>query len=56
MATTSGMQIDRLSIAEQVYEHLRAAILSGELEQGSRVVEAQIAKNLKSGGRRFARP
>lgn len=47
MATTSGMQIDRLSIAEQVYEHLRAAILSGELEQGSRVVEAQIAKNLQ---------
>lgn len=47
MSTTSGMQIDRLSIAEQVYEHLRAAILSGELEQGSRVVEAQIAKNLQ---------
>lgn len=47
MATTSEIHIDRLSIAEQVYEHLRTSIVSGELEQGSRVVEAQIAKNLQ---------
>ena len=47
MAAPTGIQIDRLSIADQVYEHLRTAILSGQLEQGARVVEAQIAKSLE---------
>lgn len=41
------IQIDRHSIAEQVYRHLRAAILKGELRQGARVIEAQIAKSLQ---------
>jgi DNA-binding GntR family transcriptional regulator len=40
-------QIDRLSVADQVYEHVRSAILRGHIPQGTRVVEAQIAKNLK---------
>jgi len=40
-------QIDRLSIADQVYEHLRSAILSGELAQGARVIESQIATSLQ---------
>ena len=40
-------QIDRLSVAEQVYDHVRSAILKGDIPQGTRVVEAQIAKNLK---------
>ncbi len=47
MSITSKMQIDRLSIADQVYEHLRSAIISGELVQGARVIEAQIAKSLQ---------
>lgn len=38
--------IDRLSIAEQVYGRLRTAITQGEIPQGARVVEAQIAKDL----------
>lgn len=38
--------IDRVSVAEQVYRHLRSAILGGEIPQASRVVEAQIAKSL----------
>lgn len=38
--------IERNSVADQVYTKLRSRILSGELEQGSRVVEAQLAKAL----------
>lgn len=47
MPVTLKKQIDRLSIADQVYEHLRLAILSGELAQGARVIEAQVAKGLQ---------
>jgi DNA-binding GntR family transcriptional regulator len=46
MALTRRIQIDRLSIADQVYEHLRSEILAGALRQGERVIEAQVAKNL----------
>jgi DNA-binding GntR family transcriptional regulator len=46
VALARKIQIDRLSIADQVYEHTRSAILRGELPQGSRVIEAQIAKTL----------
>lgn len=38
--------IDRRSVADQTYQHLRNAILSGEIAQGARVIEAQIAKAL----------
>jgi DNA-binding GntR family transcriptional regulator len=38
--------ISRVSVADQVYDNLRAAILSGEISQGSRIVELQIAKSL----------
>jgi DNA-binding GntR family transcriptional regulator len=38
--------IDRRSVADQTYQYLRAAILNGEIPQGARVIEAQIAKAL----------
>jgi len=38
--------IDRRSVADQTYQHLRNAILNGEIAQGARVIEAQIAKAL----------
>ena len=38
--------IHRQSVVDQVYETLRGAILSGEMAQGSRIVEAQVAKAL----------
>ena len=38
--------IHRQSVVDQVYESLRSSILSGELAQGSRIVEAQAAKVL----------
>jgi DNA-binding GntR family transcriptional regulator len=41
-----GAGIDRRSVADQTFQHLRAAILSGEIPQGARVIEAQIAKTL----------
>ena len=41
-------QIDRFSVAEQVYEHLRNAIVSGQIAQGERVVELQIARSLRT--------
>ena len=44
--TGNAPAIQRLSVADQVYDKLRARILSGELAQGSRVVEAQLAKEL----------
>ena len=47
MALTRRIQIDRLSIADQVYEHLRSEILVGALRQGERVIEAQVAKSLQ---------
>jgi DNA-binding GntR family transcriptional regulator len=43
---TKKAHIDRVSVASQVYQYLREAILSGEMAQGSRVVEAQIARTL----------
>ena len=50
MARASGVTatpvIERNSVADQVYAELRGRILSGALEQGSRVVEAQVAKEL----------
>lgn len=46
MVFDTKTQIDRFSIAEQVYEHLRSSILRGDLAQGTRVIEAQIAKTL----------
>ena len=36
--------IRREPVADQVYENLRAAILSGEIAQGSRIIELQVAK------------
>lgn len=47
MGLMRRVQIDRLSIADQVYEHLRSGILAGELRQGARVIEAQVAKDLQ---------
>jgi DNA-binding GntR family transcriptional regulator len=47
VAVVINAQIDRLSVADQVYDHVRSAILRGDIPQGTRVVEAQIAKNLK---------
>lgn len=47
MALMRRVRIDRLSIADQVYEHLRSEILAGELRQGERVIEAQVAKTLQ---------
>jgi DNA-binding GntR family transcriptional regulator len=47
MALTQRIRINRLSIADQVYEHLRSEILAGALRQGARVVEAQVAKSLQ---------
>ena len=41
-------KIDRFSVAEQVYEHLRNAIVSGQIAQGERVVELQIARSLRT--------
>jgi DNA-binding GntR family transcriptional regulator len=41
-----GAGINRRSVADQTYQHLRAAILSGDIPQGARVIEAQIAKTL----------
>lgn len=38
--------IQRLSVADQIYGELRNRILRGDLAQGSRVVEAQLAKSL----------
>lgn len=38
--------IDRVSVAEQAYQTLRNAILSGDIAQGERIVELQIAKSL----------
>ena len=38
--------ISRISVVDQVYDNLRAAILSGEIAQGSRIVELQIARSL----------
>lgn len=35
-----------MSVADQMYDQLRGRILSGELPQGSRVVEAQLAKTM----------
>jgi DNA-binding GntR family transcriptional regulator len=43
LKTTS---IDRVSVAEQAYQTLRNAILTGEIAQGERIVELQIAKSL----------
>jgi len=47
VAVAIKAHIDRLSVAEQVYDHIRNTILQGDIPQGSRVVEAQIAKSLK---------
>jgi DNA-binding GntR family transcriptional regulator len=44
--TVFAAGIDRRSVADQTYHYLRAAILSGEIAQGARVIEAQIAKVL----------
>ncbi len=38
--------IRREPVTDQVYENLRAAILSGEIAQGSRIIELQVAKRL----------
>jgi DNA-binding GntR family transcriptional regulator len=43
---TPKTPISRISVVDQVYDNLRAAILSGEIPQGSRIVELQIAKSL----------
>ncbi len=47
MVLALDAHIDRLSVADQVYDHIRSAILRGDIPQGARVVEAQIAKNLQ---------
>lgn len=44
--TAAPPVIQRNSVANQVYADLRNRILSGELAQGSRVVEAQLATSL----------
>ncbi len=46
MPLTQGSHIERTSIADQVYDHLREAVLNGDLPQGERVIEARIAKSL----------
>jgi DNA-binding GntR family transcriptional regulator len=43
---TPNPTISRVSVVDQVYDNLRAAIVSGEIPQGSRIVELQIAKSL----------
>lgn len=43
---TPKSTLSRITVVDQVYENLRAAILSGEIPQGSRIVELQIAKSL----------
>ena len=43
---TRKSAINRTSVADQVFEKLHGAILSGEIQQGSRIVEVQIAKSL----------
>ena len=46
MPLAQGSHIERTSIADQVYDHLREAVLNGDLPQGERVIEARIAKSL----------
>ncbi|RUZ79393.1 GntR family transcriptional regulator [Mesorhizobium sp. M7A.F.Ca.US.006.01.1.1] len=43
---TNGLVIQRNSVADQVYFDLRAKLLSGQIAQGERIVEASIAKSL----------
>ncbi len=38
--------ISRVSVVDQVYDSLRHSILSGDIPQGSRIVELQIARSL----------
>ena len=38
-----GAGIDRRSVADQTYQHLRAAILSGEIPQGARLMSSVFA-------------
>jgi DNA-binding GntR family transcriptional regulator len=40
------VRIERVSVADQVFDYMRSSIVSGALPQGSRVVESQIAKTL----------
>jgi DNA-binding GntR family transcriptional regulator len=40
--------ITRLSIADQVHDYLREAILSGRIAMGTRLVESQVARDLKT--------
>ncbi|MHC4714045.1 MAG: GntR family transcriptional regulator [Planctomycetota bacterium] len=40
------MTLDRRSLAEKVFEHIKAGILSGDLIGGERIVEEQIASTL----------
>lgn len=46
MPLAAGVHVERSSLADQVYEHLREAVLRGDLPQGERVVEARIARQL----------
>ncbi|MFC1414313.1 GntR family transcriptional regulator [Streptacidiphilus sp. N1-12] len=47
MASTIGQPLTRVLLSDQVYARVRALIISGELEPGDRLVESEIARQLK---------